>query len=521
VYHEAVSNRSTHYEKKKETLYGDVAAKLELQILSGVYAQGEKLPSLRELSQRLGVSVNTVREAYGNLESRGIILGVPQSGFYAQAPAESRVYTLEKPCRVEDELLADYNGFMSKCLDPGCNPLSCAVFDLSELPYSRELYLSREEQRQMNLFSYPQPEGLYGLRVEIARRSLDAGITVSPEEVLITEGGMSALSLAVQVLTSPGDTVALESPFYFNFLHLIREYGLNVIEIPMDERKGMNLDVLEYVLSRHRVKAVITVPNYQNPLGNVMPDGNKKRLVEMLREREILLLEDDIYGDLGFQEQRPPACRAFDSRGNVVLCSSFSKSLAPGLRLGWMLPGRWREKFLALKTMTSVAVSLPAQHMALRFLTGGHYDRHMRLLRKRAFEKMEALKAAVRAFFPPGVQMTEPRGGFVLWITLPLHPGSGDPEPPAEGQPGTQPGEPGRTASRSVTKGRVRDIRRIYELAGEEGIYFAPGSLFSLEGRWNHCLRLSAGHYTPALEPSVRRLGEIIARHWDFPAENP
>ncbi|MBI9103780.1 MAG: PLP-dependent aminotransferase family protein [Spirochaetales bacterium] len=475
--------RIAHYDKKKETLYGEVAAKLELQILSGVYKVGEKLPSLRELSRRLGVSLNTVREAYGNLETRRIIEGVPQSGYYVQERADENRTTLETPLDLGDNSLVQFNAMMSDFFSPALSPLCCATFDLASLPYSRELELSRDDQRSMDLFSYPKPEGLYDLRLEIAKRSIDSGYSVQPEDILITAGGMAGISLAIHALTKPGDTIAIESPIYFVFMYLIREYGLKVIEIPSDPETGMSLDILQYVTEQHPVKIIISMPNFQNPTGSVMPVDNKKRLMKLISEKDIILLEDDIYGDINFTDKRPPALKAFDPEGRVILCSSFSKSLAPGLRLGWMIPGRYREEILAVKTMIDIAVSIPSQMMALRFIQSGHYDRHIRLLRKRAGEKMSALMEDTQRYFPPQVHSTKPDGGFLLWFTL-----------PGEG-----------------------DLDFIHEEAKKQGVSFAAGKLFSLEDRWRNCFRLNAGRYGVELKPGIKILGELLFKYWKFP----
>jgi len=473
--------RSAHYEKKKETLYGEIAAKIELQILSGSYQKGERLPSLRQLSRRLGISINTAREAYGSLENRRIIEGRPQSGYYVRDYSDN-CCSLEKPRMVQDDFLTQYNSMMNDFLDQKQNPFCSAVFELDALPWSNKLFLSREDQLNMNLFEYPELSGLYELRVEIARRSIDSGLSISPEEVIITEGGMAAISLIIKHFTIPGDTVALESPFYYNFLFLLREFGLRVIEIPAGPDTGMNLDILEFVISRHPVKAVITVPTNNNPTGSTMPDENKRKLVQMLEEKNILLLEDDIYGDVSFEDKQPKVCKAFDSTDSTILCSSFSKSLAPGLRLGWMVPGKHYEKVLAVKTMTNVATGLPSQYMALNFLRGGHYDRHMRQLNRMAAERMHNLREAVINNFPPEAEVTNPGGGFVLWINLP---GSGD-------------------------------MNQVYKQARAAGVLFTPGSLFSLEGRWNSALRLSAGYYKPDMEDDIMLLGRIITGNWEF-----
>ena len=475
--------RTAHYERKKETLYGEVAATIEMQILSGTYRRGDRLPSLRELSRRLGISINTAREAYGNLESRRIIRGVPQSGYYVNGDSEQlNIGSLDKPRIVENEFITNYNSMITEFLKTDLHPFCSAMFELTSLPYSKKLYLSREDQLKMDLFNYAPLSGLPELRVEIARRSIDSGMTVSADDIIITEGGMAGIALAIKHFTVPGDTVALESPFYYNFLFLLKEFGLKVIEIPMNPDTGMNLDVLEFVLDRQQVKAVITIATNSNPIGSTMPPEAKRRLVELCGTNSVLLLEDDIYGDIYFGEKRAPACKAFDESGNVILCSSFTKSLAPGLRLGWMVPGRHYEKILAVKTMTNVATSTLSQHMALNFLSGGHYDRHMRQLNKSAEQRVAALRQAVKKHFHPDTQVTEPKGGFVLWITLP---GRGD-------------------------------MNNIYETAKSEGILFTPGNLFSLENRWDNCLRLSAGYYKPELEPQIEKLARIVDKLWSF-----
>ena len=475
--------RSTHYEKKKETLYGEVAATIEMQILSGTYSRGDRLPSLRELSRRLGISINTAREAYGNLESRRIIRGVPQSGYYVNNDNEHlNIGSLDKPRTVKNEFITNYNSMITEFLKTDLHPFCSAMFDLASLPYSKKLYLSREDQLKMDLFNYAPLSGLHELRVEIARRSIDSGMNIGADDIIVTEGGMAGIALAIKHLTVPGDTVALESPFYYNFLFLLKEFGLKVIEIPMNPETGMNLDVLEFVLDRQPVKAVITIATNSNPIGSTMPPKQKQRLVELCETNSVLLLEDDIYGDIYFGDNRAPACKAFDVKGNVILCSSFTKSLAPGLRLGWMVPGKYYERILAVKTMTNVATSTLSQHMALNFISGGHYDRHMRQLNKSAKQRVTALRQAVKKYFHPDTQVSDPNGGFVLWITLP---GRGD-------------------------------MNLIYENAKSAGILFTPGKLFSLENRWDNCLRLSAGYYTQSLEPQIEKLASIVDENWNF-----
>ncbi len=240
----------------------------------------------------------------------------------------------------------------------------------------------------------------------------------------------------------------------------------------------MNLDVLEYVVSHEPVKLVLSIANHHNPTGSVMPEESKRRMVEFLDRKGIPLLEDDIYGDISFSEGRPPSCKKYDLNGSVIHCSSLSKSVAPGLRLGWVAAGRWQDKLCRLKMMSSMGVSLPVQRMGLRFLSGGHYDRHLRLLKRRASERMGRLRRVVLDSFPAGTECSNPQGGYVLWITL------------KEGG----------------------DVRELYFKAKEEGIIFAPGNIFSLEERWNHCLRLGAGYFTEEQESHIRKLGKLVVQ---------
>jgi DNA-binding transcriptional MocR family regulator len=290
------------------------------------------------------------------------------------------------------------------------------------------------------------------------------------------------LHICLRAVARRGDTVALESPAYYGLLQLIESLGIRAIEIPAHPRSGMDLDVLEEVLSRHRIKACLAIPNFNNPLGSAMPDEAKERLVAMLARRDVPLIEDDIYGDLQFGETRPRAAKAFDTHGLVMLCSSFSKTVAPGYRVGWAAPGRFREEVEQLKFAQSVATATLPQMAIAEFLENGGYDHHLRALRRRLAAQVARMSEAIAEHFPPGTRVSRPAGGFVLWVELP----------------------PGASAL------------ALHERALARGISIAPGPIFSAKHRFSNYIRVSCGYpWSDLHDHAVRTLGRLCAEAAD------
>jgi len=207
----------------------------------------------------------------------------------------------------------------------------------------------------------------------------------------------------------------------------------------------------------------------------VVPDDRKRSLVELLESLSIPLIEDDVYGDLGFGSQRAVACKAFDRTGNVLYCNSFSKTLAPGWRVGWILPGRFKERLVGIKSLMNLTTNSIAQKTLAAFLREESYDKHLRRLRGRLAEQMGALQETVARSFPLGTKTTRPQGGLSLWIELP------------EGS----------------------DSLSLYRRALHEGIGLSPGPVFSTSGRFENYLRLCSGFWNPGIEAAVVRLGEL------------
>ena len=470
----------------KETRYAQVAQRIRHLIETGALREGDRLPSLRRLSDELHVSINTVKEAYWRLENQNQITAVPKSGYYVRKqPLLTRTQNSVDPARMDPQevsLCQIYGAFQEA---GQCTPeirLAVAHIDASFWPADLlGRYLQKAARSQPDeAFTYLISPGSRALREQIARESLSCGLDISPDEVIITNGCQEALFLALMTLCEAGDTVVLESPIYFSLLNVLQQLQLKVIEIPASDDEGISLETLRFVLQNHPVRAMFSIPNFNNPMGFVLPSWKKKRLVQLLARHRVPLIEDDIYADLCFG-QRPEPCKVYDSRGEVLLCSSFSKTIAPGLRVGWMLPGRYAAKVNRLKTLINIANAPLNQIAAARFLKEGGYKKHLRRVRGQLQRQVEALRSAVLNHFPPGTRVTRPDGGLFVWIELP----------------------------------EAFDTDLLYRKAVQSGILFAPGSLFSIQQRYNHHLRLSAGTWNERVEKAIARLGRLCAKMQD------
>ena len=459
-------------------LYEEVANRVASAIESGVLRPGDRAPSIRSLSRQHRVSVSTVLQAYAQLEAAGVLEARPQSGHYVRArstlqqPRSPR--TPEPSTPVNLSLVA---GTYSECLHATVN-FGAAYTPFSFLPTSRLAKLIASEARaaEHGGAEHDPPPGYAPLCQQIARRSLEWGCALSPDDLIVTHGATEALNLCLMAVARRGDVVAVESPTFFGFLQMLEAHGLRALEVPTDPREGMRLDALEAGLKRHRVAAVLAVPNFSNPLTSCMPDEHKEKLVGLLARKEIPLIEDDIFGDLNHGGTRPRVAKAFDRKGLVLLCGSFSKTLAYGYRIGWVAPGRFQERVQLLKFSQSVSTVTLQQRAIARFLEGGGYDRHLRTLRRRLAESMHRMVGGVSECFPPGTRLTQPRGGMLLWVELPR---------------------------------RVSALE-LHRRALAEGIAIAPGPLFSARQRLDGFVRLNAAQeWGPRVDAALARLGRL------------
>ncbi|MDO7912596.1 GntR family transcriptional regulator MpaR [Pseudomonas sp. 22-AL-CL-001] len=465
--------------KRYERFADDIA---EL-IRSGVLGPGQRVPSVRYASQAHGVSPSTVFQAYYLLERRGLIRARPRSGYYVNAHLAQPFHEPSQPTLTRQSTEVDVSGLVFSILDsmkdPATVPFGSAFPSPTLFPLQRLARSLASASRAMDprVVVTDLSPGNPHLRRQIALRYMVGGLVLPIEELLITNGALEALNLCLQAVTVPGDLVAIEAPAFYACLQILERLKLKAIEIPVHPREGMDLDALSQALQTHPIKAVWSMTNFQNPMGASMPEARKQALVALLREHQVPLIEDDVYAELYYAAQAPKPAKAFDTEGLVLHCGSFAKSLAPGYRIGWVAAGRFAPQVERLKLMTSLCASMPAQAAIADYLQHGGYDRHLRRLRHALEGQQASMRAAVARYFPPQTRVSQPSGGYFLWLELP----------------------------------EQVDSLALFRIALAQGISLAPGPIFSPTRGFAHCIRLNYGMpWTPVEEQAMATLGQII-----------
>ncbi|MES9995984.1 aminotransferase class I/II-fold pyridoxal phosphate-dependent enzyme [Desulfovibrio aminophilus] len=468
-----------------EFRYRAVERRILDMIESGRLVPGGRAPSLRAMSRAAGVSLATVGHAYEELERRGVLLSRPRSGYFlregrAQLSAPARPSASpQEPRPVNRQALIRM--VLTVVGDRDLVPFGVAG---PEERLLHEAHLTRVLARVLRddplaALNYTPVHGLTALRRQIAFRAQEWGAEVRPEDVLVTSGAIEALHIALRALTRPGDAVLVQSPTYHCFLQLLENLGLRVIEAPSSPTTGISPAQVREAVDRFDLRCCILTPNFNNPDGALLPEEAKAEIVDILAERDIPLVEDDVYGDLHFGPTRPTGFKKWDRRGLVLQCSSFSKTLCPGWRVGWIIPGRFLERALDVKFSSSVATATPTQMAVAQYLAEGRYDRHLRRLRSALEAQTRTIRHLLSRYFPAGTRVTRPLGGCVLWLELP---------------------------------GGVDSVDLFYR-ARAEGVGIAPGNVFSTQDRFSHCIRLNAGALIDErADAGLRLLGRLAAQ---------
>jgi DNA-binding transcriptional MocR family regulator len=434
------------------------------------------------VSEEHAVSVSTVLQAYRLLEDRGVLVARPKSGFYV-ASGRGGAFALPSASRPRAKAsTVSISGAVSALLEHASNPalvpLGCAVPDAALLQSKQlDLALARAARQHGTRYNvYGTVRGDPRLRREIARRAMRLGHAQSPDDVVITSGCTEALTLALTAVAQSGDTIAVESPTYFGLLHTLEVLGLKALELPTDPSHGIDIGALARVLDTQQVAACLLSSSFNNPLGSVMREAAKRDLLALLTRHDVPLIEDDVYGDIHFGRERPRPFIALDDAGNTIYCGSFSKTLAPGYRVGWIVSGRYVQRVLERKLAFSLCSPVLPQVALADYLASGTYDAHLRRMRRQLEENLMRMTRAIEASFPAETKVSRPTGGFALWLELPRH----------------------------------FDSRALFDEALEQGICFAPGDVFSASRRFRNCLRLSAGcSWGTKVEDGVHRLGRM------------
>jgi len=466
------------------TLYVNLAELLGARIEQGLYRPGERLPSVRALSLEHGVSLSTVQQAYRLLEDNGLVAPRPKSGYFvpqlrnlpalpaigrpAQRPVEisqwEHVVELVRSSPNKD--VVQLGRGMPDVTGPTLKPLLRSLAQLSRRQDMPGLY-------------YDTISGTLALREQVARLMLDSGCTVDAADLVITTGCHEALSASIRAVCQPGDIVAVDSPSFHGAMQTLKGLGMKAMEIPTDPLTGISLEALELALEQWPIKLIQVTPTCNNPLGYVMPEARKRALLNLAQRFDVAILEDDVYGDLAYTYPRPRTIKSFDDDGRVLLCSSFSKTLAPGLRVGWVAPGRYLERVLHMKYIGTGSTATQPQLAIADFIEGGHYQPHLRRMRSQYQRSRDQMIDWVTRYFPAGTRVSRPQGSFLLWVELPEH----------------------------------FDTLKLNRVLLEQGVQIAMGSIFSASGKYRNCLRMNyAALPTPAIEAAVRKVGETAIR---------
>jgi DNA-binding transcriptional MocR family regulator len=463
--------------------YEVIAADIEGSIRTGVLRPDDRLASIRHTSESRGVSASTVFQAYYMLEARGLIRARERSGYYVSAGVRRIPPEAELTSRPRDESIQlDVSERVFEILESSMTrdvvPFGSAFPSPLLFPLARLGQAMASSVQKLDPWSTVDDltPGNAALRRQIALRYLADGMHVHTDEIVITNGALEALNLCLAAVTRPGDSVVVESPTFYAALQALERMGLQAIEVPTHPREGIDLPALEHAIARHKPKACWLMTTFQNPLGSLMPEHKKKALVELLARHELPLIEDDVYAELYFGDKRPAPAKAFDTQGLVLHCSSFSKCLAPGYRIGWAAPGRFARAVARQKLTTTLGASAPAQLALATYLERGGFDKHLRKLRQTLALQQAAFAQAVGHYFPEGTRATRPSGGYFLWVELP------------EGA----------------------DALEIHRRALSLGISVAPGPIFSASRAFRNCLRLNYGHAWDArAEQALATLGQL------------
>lgn len=465
---------------KKDFLYNEIANNIANKIKNGILKTGERLPSVRILSKEHGISVNTAKRVFLELEAQSLIHSKPQSGYFVSRlehlklplPETSQPLPVAKNVEPNEIISSVYSTMGRKDL----MPFSIGVPSGSLLPLAKlkkEIVLATRELKDGGT-AYEPLQGNIKLRRMVAARSLAWNGNLKETDLITTNGCMNALALCLMALTKQGDTIALESPCYPGILQLAVSLGLKVLEVATHPVSGIDIEALKKLLPK--INVCLLVPNFNTPLGYCMPDESKKEIVTLLSKYNIPLIEDDTYGDIHFGTERPKCCKSFDTDGTVLWCGSVSKTLSPGYRVGWVAPGKFKEQILKLKLVHSLSATSVVHEAVGNFLLTGKYENHLRHFRKTLQENYDRYALVIAEHFPNGTKISRPHGGLALWVEFP----------------------------------KEIDTTELYDLAIKQKISIAPGRMFTLQNQFQNCMRLCIGlPWTDELKFKLKQLGGL------------
>jgi DNA-binding transcriptional MocR family regulator len=478
-------NRDSH-----TPLYAQIVTEVRRMITDGALKVGDRLPANREFAKALGVNRNTITTAYAELAADGLITSRVGSGTYIsripapplasavkeQAPPSPMPWGSLLAVQRRENWLQEISSFETR---RDVIPLALALpsADLFPLDDFRRCVDRVLRGQGRILLQLGTTSGYAPLQEYIAGQLALSGVTVSPDEVLITNGCQQSLDLIRQILVEPGEEVVLENPTYPGALSVFCGAGSKYISVPV-VKNGLDLSVLEDVLSQRRPKLIYVVPSFQNPTGVTMDGASRRRLIELAARYRVPIVEDDIYRELRYDGAEVPPLKALDEHGLVVYISSFSKVGFPGLRVGWIAAARIVVDHLnRAKQRSDLHASLLAQAAVHEFARRGLLTKHVKRVKKAYRQRRDAMLEALEKHFPKEASWSNPEGGMSVWVRLPESLGSG----------------------------------QLLHQAVEGGVTFVSGEHFYATSPLQNMMRLSFTMASPqAIEEAVKRLGTII-----------
>ncbi|NIG54883.1 PLP-dependent aminotransferase family protein [Chitinophaga sp. Cy-1792] len=450
-------------------------------IKEGIFKPGHKLPSVRDLKVQYQTSISTIQQGYEYLIDLGLVESIPKSGYYVRNRpdlSQQQVKSRQRPV-VRDATFKHHLGLTTA----GKTGHQAATFNVAapgDLLMPQKLLLRTMQQvireQGAGLLRYYPSGGATNLKEQILKKAAVHQTLLHPDELLITDGALQALYIALASVCQAGDVIAIESPCVFSVLEVIRVLQLRVIEVPVDTRSGFDIDFFHKACRSNNIKAVVVTPNFHNPTGTLLSDEQKQALLAVAQQHHVAIIENDIYGDLYFHGHRPSNIKSFDDSGLVLTYTSYAKTLSPGIRLGWLSAGKFMQRAEQIRFALGSTVSPLYQETVCRLLAGNSYDRHLRAFRMQLAKNAYMAINLLAAHFPENTTFNTPAGGYNIWVKMPDH----------------------------------TDMANFYAQCEKTGIRFTPGYTFSFTNAFDKYFRLVfADKFTTKRKAAIRKAGQL------------
>ncbi|KPH14393.1 PLP-dependent aminotransferase family protein [Chryseobacterium sp. ERMR1:04] len=447
----------------KEPIYITFANRIAKMIDDGIFKPGEKLPSLRNLHMKKGLSIGTILQSFNYLMDKGLIISKEKSGYFVN-DRPSEILPLPKALPVSlSERSVHIDQLLQKLSFDSLNKtfvsFSSSLPDNRLFPFNSIKRVIQQTSRDISgsYLGLESRNGNKNLREEIAKRSLLWKGLIHADELVITNGTTEAILCCLKAVTKPGDTVLVQDPCYYGVMQILECLNLKVATIPSHPTTGISVDNVKEAFEKLSIKACVIVSNFNNPDGASISSEAKKQLAELAKINHIPIIEDDIYGELFFKSSRPDTIKSYDTDGWVMYCSSFTKTLIPGFRIGWCAAGKFVDQVARIKSMHNHSTSTFNQRVVLQLVNSGAFEKHLQKFRLELHKNLNHTISIIEQYFPAGTKITRPNGGLAIWIELPESINTSD----------------------------------FQEKAIENNVSFAPGEIFSSKGDYQNYIRIS------------------------------